>query len=118
MIAPMTSANPDDVYPNSPLKAVVFEIRFAGEPAVECHPDMFFEKVRSDFPQVFVPTIAQGAAVALAPYQFVSRDGHQALLTSINLFAFKDSAYRGFANFEARPFVGWKSLRRCTRLID
>ncbi len=89
-----------EIYPNSPLQGVVFEIRFPGEPAVECHRDQFFEDVRKEFPQVLVPKLQEGAAAALSPYHFQSADGTKALLTALNLFAFRTSQYPGYAAFK------------------
>lgn len=93
----------DEVYVNSPLQGVVFEIRFPGEPGIECHRDEFFEKVRNDFPQVLVPKVTEGTAVALAPYHFTSISGERALLTALNSFAYRTSKYPGYAMF--RPEV-------------
>jgi uncharacterized protein (TIGR04255 family) len=90
---------PDELYVNSPLRSVVFEIRFPGEPAVECHRDRFFERVRSEFPQVFVPNVTEGTAVALSPYHFTSADNSRSLLTALNLFAFRTEAYPGYTSF-------------------
>lgn len=87
-------------YPNSPLTGVVFEIRFPGEPTIECHRDEFFKIARSEFPQVFVPTLKAGAAAALSPYQFRSQDGSVALLTALNLFAYQTNDYRGWDHFK------------------
>src|SRR5438105_138152 len=89
----------DEVYPNSPLQGVVFEIRFAGEPAIECHRDEFFEMVRESFPQVLVPKLREGEAPALAPYHFQNAGNSAALLTAMNLFAYRTSVYPGFVVF-------------------
>ncbi len=43
-----------EIYPNSPLVEVVFEVRFPGEPGVECNRDIFYEKIRGDFSNVLV----------------------------------------------------------------
>lgn len=91
----------DETYVNSPLKGVVFEIRFPGEPAVECHRDRFFERVREEFPQVFVPKVSEGAAVALSPYHFTSSDNQRSLMTALNLFAYRTTSYPGFASFQS-----------------
>jgi uncharacterized protein (TIGR04255 family) len=91
----------DDVYPNSPLRGVVFEVRFPGEPAVECHRDQLFARVREHFPQVLVPKLREGEAAALTPYHFQNADGSAALLTAMNLFAYRTSSYGGFATFRS-----------------
>ena len=41
-----------DIYPNSPLVEVGFEMRFPGEPRVECNRDILYEKIRGDFQNV------------------------------------------------------------------
>lgn len=89
----------DAIYVNSPLKSVVFEIRFPGEPAVECHRDQFFERVRSEFPQVLVPRMSEGTAVALSPYQFTSADNQRSLMTAMNMLAYRTTTYPGFVTF-------------------
>ncbi|GAG28299.1 unnamed protein product, partial [marine sediment metagenome] len=76
------------LYPNSPLAEVVFEIRFPGEPAVECRRDDFFALVRQDFPKVWVPNIEAGQAVALQSYHFKSEDDKETLMVAINRFAY------------------------------
>jgi len=45
-----------EIYPNSPLIEVIFEIKFPGEPVVECRRDIFYELVREDYPKVLVPS--------------------------------------------------------------
>lgn len=99
---------PDPEYPNSPLSGTVFEIRFPGEPAIECHRDLFFEKARGEFPRVLVPKLQPGAAAALSPYHFQREDESASLLTALNLFAFHTQAYPGFAHFrhEVLRWVG------------
>ncbi|MDX9736292.1 MAG: TIGR04255 family protein [Thermoanaerobaculia bacterium] len=100
----------DSPYPNAPVREVVFEIRFPGEPAVECRRDKLFELVRQDFPNVQVP--APGPAVAghsaLLPYKFAATNGSRSLLCALNLFAFSSSLYPGFRPFrdEALRYLG------------
>lgn len=90
---------PSPEYPNSPLDSVVFEIRFPGEPAIECHRDEFFNDAREEFPNVFVPKLQAGEAAALSPYQFQRDDGSARLMMALNLFAYHSSAYPGFPRF-------------------
>lgn len=89
------------IYPNAPLVEAVFEIRFPGEPAIECHRDEFFELIRSEYGTVFVPKIKSGQAPALELYHFKSEDGMKSVMTSINRFAFSTKKYEGFARFKA-----------------
>lgn len=96
--APMTTADP--IYPNAPLVEAVFEIRFPGEPSIECRRDQFFERVRSEYPTVLVPKVQAGQAPALGPYHFKRPDGQASVMTAINRFAFSTKKYEGFRLFK------------------
>jgi uncharacterized protein (TIGR04255 family) len=91
----------DSPYPNAPVREVVFEIRFPGEPAVECRRDRLFDLVRAEFPEVLVPTPNPPGSghAALLPYKFAAPDGSRSLLCALNLFAYSSTRYPGF-----RPF--------------
>lgn len=89
------------VYPFSPLVEVVFEIRFDGEPSVECRRDDYFKRIRKDYPRVHVPQITAGAA-PLQPYQFKSSDEKSAVMAAIDRFAFSTTSYEGFERFKPR----------------
>lgn len=88
--------NPD-LYPNSPLLEVAFEVRFAGEPSVEARRHEFFEKIRKDYPDVFVPNPHEGVAPALQSYRFRQEEAGAQVLIAINSFSFVHSNYRGHA---------------------
>lgn len=98
---PRAAAEPD-VYPNSPLAEVVFELRFPGEPAVECRRDEYYATIRSDFPYVWVPDVEVGKPPALQPYQFKSEGDAQTVMAAINRFAYSTKRYGGFACFKPR----------------
>jgi uncharacterized protein (TIGR04255 family) len=110
-------------YPNAPVQEVVFEIRFPGEPAIECKRDLFFDRVRGEFPEVHVPTFQPGErqAVALMPYHFKSADRSRSILTALNLFAFASSRYLGFHAFRdeasrwLKEFAAFFKIGRLTR---
>ncbi len=70
----MCSEPSSEVYPHAPLIEAVFEIRFPGEPAVECQRDEFFEMVRDQFPRVHVPKVTSGQWPSLLPYHFRTDD--------------------------------------------
>lgn len=103
----MTASEPDEIYPNAPLGQAIFEIRFPGEPAVECQRDGFYEIVRKEFPSVRVPMAGPGDAIALKPYEFRSADEKKWLSMSINRFAFSRLEYQGYQGFaeEAMNYV-------------
>lgn len=96
------SSEPSVVYPNAPLAEVVFEIRFAGEPAVECRRHDFYQVIRSDFPVVAVPNVEPGQAIAMQPYHFKSEDGASTIMLAINRFAFSTRSYGGFSGFSGQ----------------
>jgi uncharacterized protein (TIGR04255 family) len=88
-----------EVYPNSPLVEVVFEIRFPGEPVVECRRDIFYELIRKDYPKVLVPSIKEGSFVALEPYRFEKEDSSSGVMLAINKLSYYSRKYPGFNEF-------------------
>jgi len=91
-----------DVYPKSTLAEVVFELRFPGEPAIECRRDEYFRAIRREFPKVWVPNTELGKAPALQPYQFKSKDDAETVMVAINRFAYSTKQYAGFPKFKPR----------------
>jgi uncharacterized protein (TIGR04255 family) len=89
----------NEIYPNAPLVEAIFEIRFPGEPAVECRRDEFFELIRSQYGVVFVPKIKSGQSPALEVYHFKSEDGRTSVMTAINRFSFSTKKYEGYRWF-------------------
>jgi uncharacterized protein (TIGR04255 family) len=109
------------IYPNAPLIEAVFQIRFPGEPAVECHRDKFFQLVRSEYSNVWVPNLHEGQAPALSPYHFKTDDGLHTVFTAINSIAFSSKKYGGFDSFKSEAlrliglFVGTYGIEKLTR---
>jgi len=93
------------VYPNSPLAEVVFELRFPGEPAIECRRDEYYATIRRDFPKVWVPNAEIGKPPALQPYQFKTDDDAETLMVAINRFAFSTKRYGGVAKFRPQALA-------------
>jgi len=89
------------IYPNSPLVEVVFEIRFNGIPAIECHRDKFYEQVRQVYPKVFVPAVKDGDFPALKAQRYAKEDESAAVLHAINSFALSSKDYSGHAAFKS-----------------
>jgi uncharacterized protein (TIGR04255 family) len=89
-----------------PLNLAVLEVRFPGDPLVETLRGEFYQKVRSDFPQLHVPNIDPNQAPALQPYRFASEDGGRWLLVALNAFAYGVSglSYESFETFKQ----GWQ----------
>mgnify|MGYP001611216894 FL=1 len=89
-----------DIYPNSPLIEVIFEIKFPGEPVVECRRDIFFDFIREDYSKIFVPQAKEGSFVALEPYHFEKEDRSSGIMLAINKFSYYCRKYPGFALFK------------------
>jgi len=96
-------------YPNQPLIDVAFEIRFPGDPAIECRRDEFFRLVRNKYPKVYVPKLQPGDAPALAMYHFKQDDEQATVMTAINKLAYATKKYHGFESFkeETMRIVGF-----------
>ncbi len=89
----------DEVYPNSPLVEVVFEIRFPGELQVECERHLFWEKIRKDYPSIRVPFPEPGKAMALMPYKFDRKDKEMTVMVAMNTLVLSARKYPGFKEF-------------------
>ncbi len=88
------------MYKNAPLVEAVFEIRFSGELSIECHRDLFYEKIREKYPSVYVPEIKTGAAPSLIPYRFMDENNISGFFVSMNSLAFSTKNYKGFNDFK------------------
>ncbi|HET6453039.1 MAG TPA: TIGR04255 family protein [Armatimonadota bacterium] len=87
--------------PNAPLVEATFELRFPGEPRVLAHIDEYYDAVREDFPEVFVPNAQAGIAPALQPWEFKKEDGSRWLGISINCFAVHVQDYLDYGDFRS-----------------
>ncbi len=108
-----------EIYLNAPLVETIFEIKFPGEPMVECHRDLLFNKIRNEYPNVLVPTAITGKAMSLEPYRFVSEDKKSGFMLSLNSFAFFTKDYKGFSIFKEtviKYFNIFKSLYKIKNL--
>lgn len=89
------------VYKNAPLKEAIFEIRFPADLSIECKRADFYNRIKVDFPHIFVPIVDPAEAVALKPYDFKSADLKKMIRFSINRFSFHAMDYSGgFELFE------------------
>ena len=96
----MRMSNKNKIYKNAPLVETVFEIRFPGEPDVECGRDKFYEQIRDTYSKVLVPRLVEGKAMAVEPYQFECEDGTYGVMLSINKLAIYCKKYEGFDLFK------------------
>jgi len=88
------------VYPNQPLIEVVFEIRFPGEPVIECKRYEFYNKVRKDYSHVIIPSIQAEGFPALNPYRFEKADGSAGTMIAIDKFSYYTHKYPGYDEFK------------------
>ncbi len=104
----MSKNTKSEIYPNSPLVEVIFEIKFPGEPIVECRRDIFFDFIRKDYPKVFIPQTKEGSFVAIGPYRFEKEDRSSGVMLAIDRFSCYCRKYPGFAIFkkEAIRLIG------------
>jgi len=87
-------------YKNSPLVETVFEIRFPGEPIIECNRDKLYKKIRDVYSEVLVPKSHEGWGMPLEPYRFQRPDGGGGVMLSINKMAIYCKKYEGFKAFK------------------
>jgi len=90
----------EEIYPNSPLVEVVFEIRFPGEPIIECRRHEFYDAVRGDYPRVLVPQMQAGGFPALETYRFEKLDGSAGIMLAIDKLAHYARKYPGYEKFK------------------
>lgn len=100
------------IYPNSPLVEVIFEVRFPGEPIVECRRDILYELVRKDYPKVFVPSTKEGSFVALEPYRFEKDDRSSGIMLAMNKFSYYSRKYPGFSAFKKEVIASISKFRK------
>lgn len=90
----------NEIYKNAPLVETVFEIRFPGEPAIECNRDKFYEKIRDIYSKVLIPRSFEGKAMTSEPYKFERVDGNNGIMLSINKMAVYCKKYERFKLFK------------------
>lgn len=92
--------NDNEVYQHAPLVETVFEIRFPGDPSIECNRDKFYNKIKKDYSKLLVPRCREGVAIALEPYSFEREDGTGAIGLSINKLSLNCKKYEGYQSFK------------------
>lgn len=90
------------IYPNAPLDEVVIEIRFPAELSIESSRDEYYEKIRKELPNIFVPRISTGESLSLLPYSFKNDDGNETVQFSINRISYHTNKYTGYNRFKTK----------------
>ena len=88
------------LYKNPPLIEAIFEIRFPGEPAIECHRDEFYKRIRNEYPRILVPRMKAQRFPALEPYRFEKQDKSSGIMLAINKFSYYSRKYPGYTKFQ------------------
>jgi uncharacterized protein (TIGR04255 family) len=91
-----------DILPNAPLVLAIFQLRFAGETAVEAGRVAFQDATRDRLPKLYVPKMVVGQAPALQGVTFRSDDESESVELAINAFTYYSSRYEGFSSFKER----------------
>jgi uncharacterized protein (TIGR04255 family) len=91
----------DEIYPNQPLSDVAAEVRFKGEMQVECQRHLFWERIRSDYPDILVPYAQEGHAIALQHYKFRNPANGRTVAVALNSLVFSEAKYSGHKSFIA-----------------
>jgi uncharacterized protein (TIGR04255 family) len=86
-------------HPNSPLKEVIFEIRFPAETSIEGRRYDIQDKLRRDYPNLLLPVIPDGESPALVPYRFEKEDQTAGVMIAVNRFAYYCRNYLGYNSF-------------------
>jgi uncharacterized protein (TIGR04255 family) len=80
-------------YPNAPLTEVACEIRFPGEIAVESSRELFWDKVRDEYPTIKVPNAQPGVAPAVQHYRYQHVGGTKSIAVALNSLALSETKY-------------------------
>lgn len=108
--------NYNATYKNAPLVEAVFEVRFPGEPVVENRRDIFFEKIRENYPNIHVPSIQPGSHPALEAYQYHNNDSSIIVMTALNRFSVSTKKYSSFNSFRNVIISLSKEFNNCYKL--
>jgi uncharacterized protein (TIGR04255 family) len=102
--------------PNAPLATAIFQLRFAGETAVETGRVEFQEATRDRLPKLYVPKSVPGQPLALQGYVFRSNDEAESVELAINAFTYYTTQYDRFAGFKERVLSYFAVFSRLVRI--
>lgn len=88
------------LYKNPPLVESVFEIRFPPELAIECRKDEYYDKIRSEFPEINLPLPDSPEPYPMRNYLFRDSKKEKGIQFSINKCSFHRYKYLGFSQFK------------------
>ncbi|HCF59272.1 MAG TPA: hypothetical protein DFS52_14920 [Myxococcales bacterium] len=101
--------------PNSPLREVVCELRFAGNLSLFNAWGTLQRRCRDRYPKLYVPGALQGTSPLLQPVRLTNAEEDKRVMLAVNALGYSESRYRGFESF--RSEVDWL-LAEWTQLCD
>lgn len=105
-----------------PLAEAVIEVRFPGDARIESLRGDFQFHIRDRLPALYVPRPSESEPMATRPYKFTNETQTEAVLLSLNLFAYSTQQYPGWEAFNALFHEYWLHVgeritpRRFTRV--
>lgn len=106
----------------TPLAEATIEVRFPGDLRLDVWRGEFQQKVREEYPLLFVPSVNQGDFPALQHYQFVNETQTTRVSLALNSLAFSTMEYPGWVFFEKeflsyyRLLIDYIQPRKLTRI--
>ncbi len=88
------------VYKNAPLVEAIYEIRFPAKLEIESKRDKFYNRIKNEFPKIYLPLLKGGEAPSLQPYRFTKEDESGHVFFSLNIFYFTTKKYISFKEFK------------------
>lgn len=86
-------------YPNQQLEAVSLETYFPGRFSMFSRMSDIQDALVSELPHLYVPSLRDGEAFALRPYELRSADDLTSLAVAINQLSFVSRSYPGYEEF-------------------
>ena len=88
------------IYKKSFLDQVVCEIRFLPELYIEGNKNLFYDRIKNEYPLVLLPYPDSSSPNSLQPYRFDSADQHKSVIFSIDKITYIERKYNGFEAFK------------------
>ena len=105
------------IYKNAPLIEAVFEIRFPAEISIKCKTDLFYNKLKENF-----PILATHPSESMHMYDFLSKEQNEIIRVGLDRISYHAKKYNGgFAKFQEdalkylHVFINTYNIERLTR---
>ncbi|MEW6534549.1 MAG: TIGR04255 family protein [Candidatus Auribacterota bacterium] len=88
-----------EIYPNSPLIEVVFEIRFNPNFRIKTQLDQFYEQISAEYNSILFPNMEVGQIIGNERYRFEKKDHSAGILIALDRIAYYCRDYQGHKVF-------------------